>query len=84
MSPFSLTRCLTKRNTVKLVKDIFGKNVVEPVLQRVDRLAQEEARKNGAETLEVIYSLVQIMTVVINGKQTHPACKLPPPVQNFV
>jgi len=84
VSPVSLTRCLTERNTVKLVKDILGKNVVEPVLQRLDRLTQEEARNTAAQTLEVIYSLVQVMTVVMNGEQTHSACKLLSPEQNFV
>jgi len=84
VSPVSPTRHLTvtERNTVKLVKDIVGE-VVELVLQRLDRLTQEEARNTAAQTFEVIYSLVQVMTVVMNGEQTHSSYKLSPE-QNFV
>ena len=83
MSPISLTRFLTERNTVKLVKDILGGHVVEPVLQRLDRLSQEEARNSPAQTLEVIYCLVRVMTVVMNGGQTHSSCRLLSPERNF-
>lgn len=71
MSPFSLIRYLTERSIVKLVKEILGENLVKAVLQRLDRLTQEEARSTAAQTLEVIYSLVQIMTVAMNGEQPH-------------
>jgi hypothetical protein len=66
------------------VKDILGEHVVEPVLQRLGRLTQEEARNTPAQTLEVIYSLVRVMTVVMNGGKTHSACKLLSPEQEFV
>ena len=45
------------------------------VLQRLDRLTQEEARTTAAQTLEVVYGLFQSMRVVIDGKQIHLACQ---------
>jgi hypothetical protein len=71
VSPFSLIRYLTEHSIVKVVKQILGENLVKPVLQRLVRLTREEARSSPAQTLEVIYSLVQIMTVAMNGEKTH-------------
>jgi hypothetical protein len=51
------------------VKKLFGENEVEMVLQRLDRLTQDEARATAAQTLEVVYSLVQNMRVVMDGKR---------------
>ena len=84
MSPFSLIRYLTERSIVKLVKEIFGENLIKPVLQGLDRLTQEEARGTPAQTPEVIYSLVQLTMVAMNGEQTHSRCELPPLEQNVV
>jgi hypothetical protein len=50
------------------MKKLFGENDVEAVLQRLDRLTQEEARTTAAQTLEVVYGLVQSMRMVIDGK----------------
>jgi hypothetical protein len=63
-------------NTVKLVKKLLGENEVEAVLQRLDRLTADEARTTSAQTLEVVYGLVQNVKVVIDGEQTHLACLL--------
>jgi len=63
-------------NTVKLVKKLLGENEVEAVLQRLDRLTVDEARTTAAQTLEVVYGLVQNMKLVIDGEQTHLACLL--------
>ena len=60
-------------NAVKLVKKLLGENEVEAVLQRLDRLTVDEARTTAAQTLEVVYGLVQNMKVVIDGKQIHLA-----------
>jgi hypothetical protein len=57
---------------VKLVKKLLGENEVEAVLQRLDRLTLDEARTTAAQTLEVVYGLVQNMRVVMDGKQTRP------------
>jgi hypothetical protein len=56
---------------VKLVKKLLGDNEVEAVLQRLDRLTQDEARTTAAQTLEVVYRLMQKMTVFMDGEQTH-------------
>jgi hypothetical protein len=62
------------RNAEKFVKKLFGENEVEAVLQRLDRLTQDEARTTAAQTLEVVYGLVQNMRIVIDGKKIHLAC----------
>ena len=61
------------RSAEKFVKKLFGENEVEAVLQRLDRLTQDEARTTAAQTLEVVYGLVQNMRVVIDGKRIHLA-----------
>ena len=54
---------------MKFVKKLLGESEIEAVLQRLDRLTQEEARMTGAQTLEVVHSLVNNMKVVMNGIQ---------------
>ena len=66
---------LTQRNAEKFVKKLLGENEIEAVLQRLDRLTQEEARMTAAQTLEVVYGLFQSMRVVIDGKQIYLACQ---------
>jgi hypothetical protein len=60
-------RPLTQRNAEKLVKKLLGENEVEAVLQRLDRLTQDEARTAAAQTLDVVYGLVQNMMMVMDG-----------------
>ena len=60
--------CLTQWNAEKFVKKLFGDNEIYAVLQRLDRLTQDEARTTAAQTLRVIYGLVQNMRVVIDSK----------------
>jgi hypothetical protein len=45
----------------------LGENEVEAVLQRLDRLTQDEARTAAAQTLDVVHGLVQNMKVVMDG-----------------
>lgn len=52
-------------------KKLLGEKEVEAVLQRLDRLTQDEARITAAQTREVIYGLVQNMRVVVDGEQVH-------------
>jgi hypothetical protein len=68
VSPFSLIYCSTQCNAENFVKKLFGENEVEEVLQRLDRLTQDEARMTAALTLEVVYGLAQNMRVVIDGE----------------
>jgi hypothetical protein len=44
------------------VKKYFGEKNVEAILQRLDRLTQDEARTTAAETLKVIFGLVEEMS----------------------
>ena len=69
MSSSSLIYFLTQRNAEKFVKKLFGENEVDAILQRLDRLTQDEARTMAAQTLEVVYGLLQNMRVVIDGKR---------------
>lgn len=50
------------------MKDLLVENEVEAVLERLDRLSVDEARTTGAQTLEVVYGLVQNMSAVMNGE----------------
>ena len=59
---------------MKLVKKLLGENEVEAVLQRIDRLTLDEARTTAAQTLEVVYGLVQNMRAVIDGEYIHLVC----------
>ena len=68
MGPFSLSCHLTERNAVKVIKKVFGEKDVDAVLQRLDRLTEDEARTTATQTLEVVYSLVQSMTAIMDGE----------------
>jgi len=72
-----MTYCPAQRNAVKFAKTNLGEKDVEAVLHRLDRLTHDEARTAGAQTLEVVYGLVQSMRGVMNGEQTHSACNPP-------
>lgn len=53
----------------KLGKKLFGDSDVEAVLRRLDRLTLEEARAATAQTLEVVYGLVENWRKVMSGEQ---------------
>ena len=63
-----------KRSAEKFAKKLLGESEIEGVLRRLDRLTQEEGRMTMAQTLEVVYGLVNNVKVVINGKQRFTAC----------
>ena len=54
---------------MKLVKKVLGENEVEAVLERLDRLTIDEARTTAAQTLEVVYGLMQNVRAVMNGEE---------------
>ena len=56
-----------QRAAEKFAKKLLGDNDVQAVLGRLDRLTQEESRATAVQTLEVIYGLVNNMTVVMEG-----------------
>ena len=66
-----------------MIRNHFGEKDVEAVLQRLDRLTEDETRTTTAEILKVIHALVQNMNLVIggiNGEKTRSAC-YPPSVE---
>jgi hypothetical protein len=58
------------RIAVKSVRNVFGEKGVrvESVLERLGRLTQDEVRTTADETLRIIYSLIQNLTVVMDGE----------------
>jgi hypothetical protein len=74
---FSLTYYLTQRVAVKFVKKFFGDKDIESVLQRLDRLTQDEARTTAVETLGVVYGLVQNMKEFMDGEETRTHFVIP-------
>jgi len=55
------------RGTEKFTKKLLGESDVEAILQRLDRLTQEEARMTVAHTLEVVHGLFDNLKVVMDG-----------------
>ena len=66
---------LTEHEAVKFVKKLLGDNDVEAVLQRLDRLALEEARMTATQTLGVVHGLVQNIRAVMDGEKFHVDCQ---------
>ena len=53
--------------TEKFAKKLLGESEIEAILQRLDRLTQDEARMTVAQTLGVVHGLVGNMKVVMEG-----------------
>ena len=51
----------------KFTKKLLGESEIETVLQRLDRLTQDEARITVAQTFGVVHSLVGNVKVVMEG-----------------
>jgi hypothetical protein len=64
---------LPQRNVVKFVKNLLGDNEIKAVLQRLDRLTQDEGRTTAVQTLEVVHGLAQDVRVVMDGEQSYLA-----------
>jgi hypothetical protein len=63
-------------NEEKLVRKLVGEKKIEAIVQRLDRLTQDEARQTVAQILKVVHGLVENMKVVImDGEQIHQACR---------
>ena len=54
-------------NIEKFAKKLLGESEVEAVLQKLDRLTQDEARMTVAQTLGIVHGLVGNMKVVLEG-----------------
>jgi hypothetical protein len=61
----SIAQC--RDATAKFTKKLLGESEIEGVLQRLDRLTQDEARVTIAQTLGVVHGLVENVKVVIEG-----------------
>ena len=65
---------VTERAAEKFTKKLLGESEIETVLERLDRLTQDEARMTVAQTLGVVHGLVGNMKVVMEGKQLFYDC----------
>jgi hypothetical protein len=63
---FKITEC----NSEKFVKKLRGEKDIEATLQRLDRLTLDEARVTAAQTLEVVYRLVQQRRILMDGEKS--------------
>jgi hypothetical protein len=61
-------------NEEKLVRKLVREKKMETIVQRLDRLTQDEARQTVAQILKVIHGLVENMKVVMDGEKIHQAC----------
>ncbi|KAF8266498.1 hypothetical protein EI94DRAFT_1701681 [Lactarius quietus] len=61
---------IAQRGTEKFAKKLLGESEIEAVLQKLDRLTQEEARMMAAQTLEVVHCLVNNVKVVMDGRRS--------------
>ena len=60
---------MTQCSTEKFVRKVRGENEIEVALCRLDRLTSDEGRATAAQTLEIVYSLVQHRRVAIDGEK---------------
>ena len=66
----SVAECATE----KFAKKLLGESEIEGVLQRLDRLTQDEARITVAQTLGVVHGLVGSVKVIMEGAQRLNDC----------
>jgi len=60
----------------KLVGKLVGEKEMKAIVQRLDRLTQNEARHTIAQILRIVHGLIENMKVVMDGEQIHQACHL--------
>ncbi|KAF8460885.1 hypothetical protein DFH94DRAFT_360973 [Russula ochroleuca] len=75
LSTLALATKQVKQGRIKkFVKKLRGENDIEATLQRLDRLTLDEARATAAQTLEVVYGLVQQRKAVMeDGNESAPS-----------
>ena len=66
----------------KLVGKLVGEKKMEAMVQRLDRLTQDEARQTVAQILKVVHGLVGNMRVLMDGERIDQACR-PPGVEDI-
>ena len=67
---FPASQCTTG----KFAKKLLGESEIEAVVQRLDRLTQDEARMTVAQTLSVVHGLVGNVKVVMEGAERLHDC----------
>ena len=65
---------VTQYTSEKFTKKLLGESEIEAVLQRLDRLTQDEARITVAQTLGVVHSLVGNVKTVLEGARSCMIC----------
>jgi hypothetical protein len=55
-------------NKGKLIRKLIGEKKLEAMVQRLDRLTQDEARQTITQILKVVHGLVENMKVVMGGE----------------
>ena len=60
---------MTQCAAVKFAKKLRGEREIETVLQRLDRLTQDEARMTVTQTLSVVHGLIGNVKVIMEGTQ---------------
>jgi len=70
VSPFSSTLDFAQHHVVKFVKTFFKEKDIGAVLDRLDRLTQDEARTTAAHMLAIVHGLVQNMREFMDGEQS--------------
>jgi hypothetical protein len=60
-------------NKEKPAGKLVSEKKVEAILQRLDRLTQDEALQSVAQTTEVVHGLVE--NVKVGGEQLHRSCR---------
>jgi hypothetical protein len=63
------TLSVAQCTTGKFAKKLLGESEIEAVLQRLDRLTQEEARIAVVQTLGVVHGLVDNVKMIVEGAQ---------------
>ena len=62
--------------TEKIGQKVLEENEVQAVLRRLDKLTQDEAQTTAAQTLQMVYGLVQNVKVVMDSEK-NPLCLSP-------
>jgi hypothetical protein len=68
--PVTYTLPVAQCATEKFAKKLLGDSEIETILQRLDRLTQDEARMTVAQTLGVVHGLVGNMKLVMEGAES--------------
>jgi hypothetical protein len=74
--PATYTFLVAQYATEKFVKELLEDSEIKAVLQRLDRLNQDEAQMTIAQTLDVVHGLVGSMKIVMEGAECQHDCSL--------